>query len=258
MNRTIQAHVKTAIVATAFVTGLSACGSSFRNVASLGGPTSERTSGNGGNNQTSGDGAVSKEAWNNLSIEGTVTSGRWADTAQAKVLELDKTNKMIVIRLPMGANPFVDGNLLELPVKDVPGIQMTLEPMPDNAGTVLVLRIPLKVVAKGVDFLPAARLPNGDPLPAIADGELPSFAVSLTNLASIKASVYLGRSTVGIFVNTPFDPTLRLTAPIRDSANTRTWGYLSSIPAKSETVQGGFFISLALPDDIARIIDNNL
>ena len=254
MNHTFKAHVKTAIVATAFVTGLTACGSSFRNVASLGGPTAERTSGNGGNNQTSGDGAATKNEWSALSVEGTVATGRWENS---KVIELDKANKMLVIRMPMAANPFIDGNLLELPVKDVPGIQMSLEPMQDG-GSVLVLRVPLKYVAKGVDFLPAARLPNGDPLPAIADGELPSFAVSLTNLAAIKATVYLGRSTVGMFVNTPFDPTFNFTAPIRNSASTRIWGYLSSIRAKSEAVQGGFFISLALPDDIARIIDNNL
>ncbi|MES2854831.1 MAG: hypothetical protein V4692_03155, partial [Bdellovibrionota bacterium] len=126
-----------------------------------------------------------------------------------------------------------------------------------DGSSALALRIPLEKYLHGIEFLPAKRLPNGDPLPAIPDGELPSLAVKISRWADIKATIYLAPQVVGIYVNSPIDPRISITLPIRNAARTRTWGYLSSVPKKGD-FDGGFFLSFAMPDAIARMIDDLL
>lgn len=194
------------------------------------------------------------DAWNNLQVDGQINGGRFDKT---QVVSIDKTNKELVVRLPMLANPFLDGALIEIPIRDIPGARLGLESLSDG-GSALALRIPLEHVLRGIRTLPPSRLPNGDRLPAIPEGELPSTAVSLAQSRNIKATIYLAPTVVGLYVNTPFDPYIRLTLPIRNQARTQTLGYFSTIPAKSGVADGGFFLSVALPADLARTIDDSI
>lgn len=200
-----------------------------------------------------GGGSSSSDAWNNLKVDGVVSDG-WA--ANTPVVELDKANKELVVRLPMLANPFLILGMPSIQLPEIPGARLTLEPLP-NDRLALALRIPLSRFLKGIESIPPSKLPNGDPLPGVPDGEMPSVAVQLTRIRDIKASIYLSPATVGIFVNTPFDPTYNVSVPIRNEARTQILGYFSSVAAKS-TYEGGFFISVKLPSEIARIIDDNI
>lgn len=200
----------------------------------------------GGGGTTNPDGSSTGEP---VAMDGSINGGRFDQT---KVVEIDKGSKALVVRLPFIAG-FTIGAQIPLPINGVEGASIGVEPNADGSSS-LVLRIPLAKVLNGVDTLPSSRLPNGDALPAIPEGELPSVGLSFNN-SNLKGALYLSPTVVGLFVSTKFDPYIRLTLPIRDAARTRTFGYFTSIPAKTG-YDGGFFISIALPDDLARAIDD--
>ena len=234
--------------------GLAGCGQGFTasNSSSLGNgalsPQPDYGGGSGNNGGSSAD-----AAFKNYSTDGKVNGGAEDDRS---VLEIDKVNKLLIVHLPISANPFLDGLQLTSPISEIPGAILIVGP--NAAGkTEVTLKVPLSYVLRGVDILPSTKLPNGDDLPAVADGELPSVAVQLSKLGNINATVYLAPSVVGLYVNSPINPYLQLTFPIRNKAKTKTWGYFSTVPAKGN-FQGGFFISIALPDDLARLIDDVL
>lgn len=212
---------------------------------------------NTGAGGTSGDdpnsGSGGNQAWKNLDVEGTISGGRYAQTP---VLTLDKDKKLLKLKLPMIPSPYLILTR-ELPIAEIEGSKITWESLPDGS-TAMVLTIPLEAYLKGLSFRRKDKLPNGEDLPGIAGGELPSLAIGLVPGRDIKATIYLGPSTLAVFVNTPFDPTIRTPAiPIRDQTMTRTLGYFAIIPAVGN-FEGGFYISAALPDDISRIIDDIL
>ncbi len=190
--------------------------------------------------------------WSAISMDGSINGGRFDQT---KVVDIDKALKMLVVRLPFIAGVQI-GVQVPIPIEQIPGATIGVELNADGSSA-LVLRIPLDKVLRGVALLPPGRLPNGDPLPAIPNGELPSLALSINRSADLKGALYLSPSVVGLFINTKFDPYIRLTLPIRDQARTKTYGYFTSIPAKPGA-DGGFFISIAMPDELARAIDDLL
>jgi hypothetical protein len=223
-------------------TGLTGCGQGFQ-AASL----------SNGTNGSNGANAIdSSAAFKALAVDGTFST--YPDT---QVIEIDKANLMLVVRLPspLPASTF-NTSVQQLP--QVPGGSVSVEPM-SGGGSAIVLRLPLSAVIKGIALAAPTKLPNGDPLPGVPDGELPSFAVNLSKMGQINPTIYLNPSVVCVYVNSPTEiPAIpiigSLTLPIRNAAHTRTWGFFSAIPAKG-TDKGGFFISLALPDDVARVLD---
>ncbi len=198
------------------------------------------------------DPSTPSPSWDAVEFDGAINGGRFDKT---KVVEIDKVAKMLVVRLPFIAGLSI-GAQIPISIPEIPGTTVGIEPSPDGTSA-LVLRIPLAKVLRGVDSLPSSRLPNGSPLPAIPEGELPSIGVSFNKSGTLKGALYLSPTVVGLFVATKFDPYIQLTLPIRDAARTRTFGYFTSVPAKPG-FDGGFFVSVALPDDLARAIDDLL
>ena len=188
-------------------------------------------------------------AFKALTIDGTVSGG--SDT-KTQVISIDKVNKLIVARLPLPLGSLGGIGLGSVPFDEIPGATIGIEPTA-SGGSALTVKIPLTTFMKGIPTLPLTRLPNGDALPAIADGELPGLALQNSKLGGLPMTVYLAPSVLAIYVESPVNPYIGLTLPIRNASRTRTWGYFSSVPAKN-TFNGGFFMSLAMPDDIARII----
>ena len=227
---------------------LAACSPGFETAkSSCTGSSCNASSGGGGNG-----GSGNQPGWESVAVDGSINGGRFDRT---KVVEIDKAAKMLVLRMPFIAGIQI-GVQIPTPIPELPGATIGIEPSTDGSSS-LVLRIPLEKVLRGVDFLPKGRLPNGDALPAIPEGELPTLGLSFNNQREIKGALYLSPTVVGLFINTKFDPFIRLTLPIRDQARTRTFGYFTSIPAKPG-FDGGFFLSFALPDDLARAIDDLL
>lgn len=190
--------------------------------------------------------------WESVQMDGAINGGRFDQT---KVVEIDKSAKALILRLPFIAG-FQIGAQIPVQIREIPGATVGIEPNSDGSSS-LVLRIPLAHVLKGIDTLPSGRLPNGDALPAIPEGELPSIGLTLSKAGNAKGALYLSPTVVGLFVATKFNPYIALTLPIRNESRTRTFGYFSSVPAKAG-FDGGFFISVALPDDLARAIDDLL
>lgn len=245
----MKASKLTAFALIAMATGLTGCGQGFT-AANLSG--SKTSSSVGGGNGSMG---AESPAFKALAVDGTFST--YPDT---QVIEIDKEKLELVVRLP---SPLPASAFKTVPqqIPQVPGATIVVESL-SGGGSALVLRLPLSAVVKGIQSAAPSRLPNGDPLPGVADGELPSFAVSLSKLGQINPTIYLGPSVIGIYMNSPTAiPSIpiigSLTLPIKNAARTRTWGFFSAIPAKADD-KGGFYISLALPDDIARIIDDVL
>lgn len=235
------------LLAIAIIASATACAPGFEagSVASNGANSAAGTGGTGG-------GGTTAPGWDAINIGGAINGGRFDKT---RVIDIDKVTKMLIVRLPFIAG-FTIGAQVSVAIREIPGATVGLEPNGDGSSAIVV-RIPLATVIKGIDTLPTGRLPNGDKLPAIPEGELPSVGLSFSNSTALKGALYLSPSVVGIFVATKFDPYIQLTLPIRDDARTRTYGYFTSIPAKTG-FDGGFFVSVAIPDDISRAIDDLL
>ena len=190
-----------------------------------------------------------------LDVNGVVSGGSFGSVS---VLGVDKTTKELLIRLPMIAGGYLDGASISIPIPQMGGATLGLETI-STGGSALTLRVPLKNLMKGLTTgMAAGRLPNGDALPSLASGELPAIAVPLMPAHGISAELYMSQAIVAVFVNSPIDPYIGVSYPIRDASRTHTYGTFSTVPAKSKTVNGGFFISIAIPDDIARVIDDNI
>lgn len=235
---------------------LSACGSGLKAGGGVadGAPQQQSTAPASGSTPT-----ANQIAWEKLSMDGTPEAGGFK---LFQVVTIDKTTKELVLKLPMPANPFIDGlNLAPIEIPQLPGSHLGIEPIA-SGGSTLTFRVPLRdLIKKEIDFPTPTSLPNGDPLPKVADGSLPSAAISINDIKKINATLYFSVQQLGIFVNTPFDPFIGSSLAIKNADHTRTWGYLTSIPAKkapAPAMDGGFFISIVIPDDIARIIDDNL
>jgi hypothetical protein len=241
----------TALALIAITTGLTGCGQSFQAASNLSGSNSSSSTGGNGASGISDSSAAFKA----LSVDGTFST-----YPETQVIEIDKANLQLIVRLPTPL-PLSTFQTSVQSIPQIPGATVTVEEL-SGGGSALVLRLPLSAIVKGIAVASPSRLPNGDPLPGVADGELPSFAVYLSKVGQINPTIYLGPSVVGIYLNSPTEiPAIpiigSLTLPIKNAARTRTWGFFSAIPAKG-TDKGGFYISLALPDDIARIIDDVL
>lgn len=231
----------------ALITG---CGSGFETAKSISSCLGTNCSGNsstgGTGGGTPGDSGSSRE----IAMDGSINGGRFDRT---KVVEIDLPGKMLVIRMPFIAGLALGAQAMA-PIRDLPGASIGLETNADGTSA-LVLRLPLEHALRGVSSLPKGRLPNGDALPAVPDGELPTLGLSVERSGTLRGALYVGPTVVGLFITTKFDPFIRLTLPIRNQARTETYGYFSTIPAKGN-FDGGFFLSIALPPDLARAIDD--
>lgn len=196
--------------------------------------------------------ASSTPDWQNLKMDGAVTQGKYENR---KLVSLDKANKLLLIHLPTLAVPVLVGNSVgqTITVPQLPGVSMDLELAADG-NLDLVLKVPLSLVMHGASFMDSQKLPNGDPLPAIPDGELPGLALDLNNTGSVKGYIYLAPATVGAFVTTPFNPMVSMQLPIYQG-NGAVLGYLTTVPDKN-SYPGGIFLDVKIPADIARIIDD--
>ena len=234
------------------VLGLTACAPGFKSANECSGSSCSQIAAGQPGEGGSSTPQPQQPGWESVSMDGSINGGRFDRT---QVVSIDRATKSLVVRLPFIPGVQV-GIEAPLPIRELPGASIGVELSPDGTSHI-VLRLPLERVLRGVDFLPKGRLPNGDRLPAIPEGELPSLGLSFNRNPDLRGALYLSPTVVGLFINTKFDPYIRLTLPIRDQARTKTYGYFTTIPAKAGS-DGGFFLSVALPPELARSIDDLL
>ena len=173
------------------------------------------------------------------------------------VVSLDLPNQQLVVTLPTELPLSSASPSLLIPIPQLTGSTIGFSSVGGNAG--FTWRIPLTYLMHGASFLPPAQLPNGDSLATVGipGGEMPSLGINLNNQGSLKATVYLDPSVVGLFITTPSLNSVipfTLSIPIQ-LADKRTIGYVSAVPAKGQ-FPSGFFISVQVPNDIAAALDD--
>lgn len=169
----------------------------------------------------------------------------------SKVVELDRVKKVMRIALPIpAANPFMVGLEKEFDLKDMPGAKLVLSSQP-GANFSVALELPLRYFLGDILFVQSEGLPNGDPLPGIPGGELPKFNLNIDPSGHVKTSIYIGPAMAGIYLESPFDPYVKLMFPIASKDQKITYGYLNTVPAKAG-FSGGFFLGVKIPDAISQ------
>lgn len=243
----------TVCVATAMLTACSGGGLSTGSDGSVGGDNSGQGGTPGGGTPGGGTG---QQPIDKVDMKGYVDGG---DYDQTKTFDLDKTTGHLLVNLPLGLDSTIVLGSGSVP--SLPGLTFNTILGADGR-TYIQFRIPINYVLRGVNTLPANRLPNGDPLPMMPAGEYPSTALSLDTHTNDgrKIYLYIGVDAIGIYVESKWLSCANLpicinpTFPIKNTARTKIVGYLSLIMAKGQH-SGGFFVSTVVPPDIARILD---
>lgn len=189
-----------------------------------------------------------------LDFKGRVESSDGNNNALA--FDFDKTRGEFIIMIPMPSGILFSpsGTFSRYP-------DISFSPIIDSSGRMkFAVRVPIKYVIKGASFLPASRLPNGDALPAMPAGygELPSLGLTFPQQNNTQITLYIGINAVGLFVGLPDIAALPFgfTLPIKNSAKTKTLGFLSYVPKKG-TFAPGLFVSSLIPPSMARILEDN-
>lgn len=189
-------------------------------------------------------------------VEKDMTGYLKVGDSQTKLIGINKVSKSLTLRVPISGSNFPE-MMVEIP--QLAGARVVSGNNADGEGYI-DLEIPLELLLSYVDLGNPKRLPNGDPLPAIPGGELPAVAVNFP-IDNVRIHIFLGVEVLGIYVEVPFDPYVKLTFPIKtqksDGSQERTVGYLTSVPKKNPYA-GGFFVSLVIPEEIARQLDELL
>ena len=189
-------------------------------------------------------------------VEQDMTGYLKAGNSKTKLVGIDRVKKTLTLSVPISVSDFPE---ITVEVPELAGAKVVSGNDADGKGYIN-LEIPLELLLKYIDIGNPKRLPNGDPLPAVPGGELPAVAVNFP-VENVRIHIYLGVEVLGIYVEVPFDPYVKLTLPIKtqkaDGSQERTVAYLSSVP-KRDPFDGGFFLSLAIPEGIARQLDELL
>lgn len=208
------------------------------------GSSNENSQGGGNNNPP----AYLEPIPASVELSGFISSGQFS---KLQTVDIDRIQKLLLLRLPLGPNPYILS--IQGVIPEYPDIQFSTEQ--DTAGlSYLTLKVPLKYVLRGVTDVNPAKLPNGDALPSIPAGELPRLAFTINTQNNVKLYVYLGVDVVGLYVESPWDPTVKISSAILNKDKTATIGWFHMLPAKSG-YQGGFFLSFILPGSLAVVLD---
>lgn len=176
----------------------------------------------------------------------------------ALAIDIDKSRGEFVIMLPMPSGVVFtpSGTFNKYP-------DISFTPVFDGTGKMkMAVRVPIKYVLKGITTVPATRLPNGDPLPAMPAGqsELPALALTFPSHNDTKINLYIGINAFGLYMTLPDKAALPLpiniTLPIKNADKSKTYGYLTYVNAKNGH-QPGLFISGAVPPEFARILEDH-
>lgn len=193
------------------------------------------------------------EVWSKIELEGQISGGPYG-TDGFVVSSVDPNAKTLKFRIPLGVNPF--GGAFSVDIPELPGAKASLS-QDDRGRWILAIDVPLIYVTRGVKNIPSEKLPNGDPLPGIGGGgELPKIGLQL-GIKGAEVDLYIGANALAVFVPTPgFNPYVNLTYQIRNK-NRLPIGFFATV-AKKAPWEGGFYGSVVLPDEVARLIDSVL
>tara|TARA_B100001248_G_C27399064_1_gene468354 strand:- start:173 stop:874 length:702 start_codon:yes stop_codon:yes gene_type:complete len=184
-------------------------------------------------------------------LQGKVSDGTF-ENHQALKIDVDNQEVVMAIPLPLGV-------IAGLPPQAIPELEGAyyMIGMSSEGYSQIEVHIPFEHFLGNYLPIPADRLPNGDPLPAVPGGELPKFALKIQE-AGRDIHIYIAPGLVGAYVTTPeFNPYLYLQFPIKNRNETKILGYVALVPEKLG-YDGGVYIATKLPDGFARFLDEIL
>lgn len=194
--------------------------------------------------------------WNSIEKEGYASGGPFQGH---KVLTVDQESESVQFSLPLFDSTIRPGTYS---IPNLPGATAKIKGYWVQTVTV---NVPLKYA--GSQYSPLVnfqgnqdpkKLPNGDPLPGIPGGELPKAAFKIPVDDEVDLYVYIASKYLAVFVEThEIDPTFDFEFPIKSFDGSKTVGYLATVSAKNG-YSGGFWLSMALPAQLARLIEDFL
>lgn len=191
-----------------------------------------------------------RPTWDMVSLEGRLNQGSYN---KMLVVYIDQKNQSLMMTLPVPVLvPFYQ-------TQSFPGLpEASLKTVTNPDGSYsLAVNVPLKVLIKNGEFVNPQRLPNGDPLPFVPDGELPGFALSIPGFTgNLKVRLYVGTGAAAVFTELP-DLKIpgQFTLPVENKSKTKVIGAFGYIPKKG-IFANGMYIATTLPEDLAKTIDD--
>lgn len=198
-----------------------------------------------------GSNCTTPAPWSKAQMQGKMSGGPYNE---AQAIALDPNKQTIKLLIPLPSNPFGEFTI-EIP--KLKGATFLIS-QDANGNWGAGIEIPLRFIIKGIQAgTPPTRLPNGDPLPGVPDGELPQYGLKISK-SNLDAYVYLGIQAAAVYIPIPkFNPFISILVPIHNESDRKTIGYFSLVPAKNG-FDGGVYVSVIIPDEIAQIIDDLL
>lgn len=164
------------------------------------------------------------------------------------IIQLDTENDLVHVSIPLGPfNPWSGTSLPDM-FAGLPEVQVQVVTNP-NGTTSLNISIPQSLLTDGFSAAPG-RLPNGDLLPGVPNGELPRLETTLPG--SSKLYFYLGHSRIAFFLPLRWSTPFSIRFPIWNSNHTRQLGEVWLLPPKNGH-SGGIYLVFFIPDDWLNI-----
>ncbi len=238
--------------------GLTACTEKGFSSASLSSATNSTSNSSSNNEQNSDSNSPNNggdvDPLSKIDLKGRIESDS-ANYSKALAFDFDKVRGEFIIMVPFPSGVMFTpaGSFSKYP-------DITFSPIIDAEGRMkFAVRIPVKYIIKGSSFLPPASLPNGDSLPAMPQGygELPSLGLNFPTHNNTQVVLYIGVNAVGLYVTLPAKAALpfKFSLPIKNSDKSKTFGYLSYVPAKASHPPG-MFVSTIIPPSLSRILED--
>ncbi len=169
-----------------------------------------------------------------------------------EVIRLDRRNNAVILSAPTLIPP-LGGTAPYTPIPGMPGAYSTFTHR--NGTPAMEIYMPLPYVFHGPPGGIIKRLPNGQPLPGIPGGELPSVGIHLSK-GNETIHLYLGKGAFAIYYPIEdYSWPVGLRFPIHTKSKRQTIGYFALVPS-SGGVSGGVYLALIFPPSIARTLDN--
>jgi len=169
---------------------------------------------------------------------------------------IDVNTKKMILSFPMGRL------LMGLPItisgkiKELAGAYIEIGTNFFTGKTEFRIQMPLEfIVGDGPQFS-VRSLPNGDPLPMVPSGSLPSIKINKV-LGSTPLYLYLGSGVIAAYIESSLAPNIAMTMPIPPDLSKTPIGVLATVPKQTD-FKGGFYISINLPPSFADAIETLL
>lgn len=235
---------------TVTLISLIGCGQSLKTDSDA---SSGNTSQGQNNTNNPGQNTPTPPTWDQVSLEGRLNQGSYN---KMLVVYIDQTNQSLMMILPVPVLvPFYQ-------TQSFPGMtdaKLKTITNPDGSYS-LAVTVPLKHLIKNGELVNPQKLPNGNPLPFVPDGELPGFALSIPGFTgTLKVYLYVGASAAAVFTELP-DLGLPIAStefilPVENKSKTKVIGAFGYIPKKGNFANG-MYLATTLPEDLTKLIDD--